>query len=194
MLILASASPRRHELLTAAGIEHQVQPTYVEEVRLPHESPHALVSRLAKEKADPVALPENGVVLGADTVVSVDDRIFGKPVDQDDAAEMLRSLSGRSHWVYTGICLRSSKRIIRDVASTEVFFLPLSEQAIQEYTRSGEYRDKAGAYAIQGRASRFVERIHGSYSNVVGLPVALVYKHLQELRLSENDSGPTYIP
>ncbi len=107
---------------------------------------------------------------------------------------MLRLLGGRSHWVHTGICLRSAKRVIVDVSSTEVFFLPLSEQTIEEYTRSGECEDKAGAYAIQGRASRFVKKIHGCYFNVVGLPVSLVYEHLQELERLDSEFSQIDIP
>jgi septum formation protein len=117
----------------------------------------------------------------ADTVVCVDDEIFGKPASDDDAARMLRRLSGRDHQVYTGICILSGARRILDLASTRVSFLELTEDDIQEYTRSGEPRDKAGAYAIQGLASKFVRSIEGCYHNVVGLPVSLVYSHLRAL-------------
>jgi len=124
--------------------------------------------------------PED-VVLGADTIVLVDEEVLGKPRDQRDAARMLRLLSGRDHTVCTGICLRSCRRVISDVAQTTVSFVPITEDEIQEYTRSGESLDKAGAYAIQGLASRFVSRIEGCYHNVVGLPISLVYRHLSTL-------------
>ena len=181
MLILASASPRRHELLDAAGIEHLVRPTDIHERRHPGEPPAQFVQRLAGEKAQAALRDPGETVLGADTIVCVDGEVFGKPVDDEDAARMLRQLSGREHWVYTGICILSSTVKITDLASTKVFFLPLTETEIQEYTRSGEPRDKAGAYAIQGRASRFVDSISGSYGNVVGLPVSLIYHYLKLL-------------
>ena len=117
----------------------------------------------------------------ADTVVCVDGEIFGKPSSDDDAARMLRCLSGRDHQVYTGICILSGARRIVDLSSTRVSFLELTEKEIQEYTRSGEPRDKAGAYAIQGLASKFVRSIEGCYHNVVGLPVSLVYSYLRAL-------------
>lgn len=194
MLILASASPRRHELLTAAGLEHRVQPTHVPEEREARETPEAFVRRLALEKALPVTMLPGDIVIAADTVVSIGDQIFGKPLNRDDANRMLRALSGRSHWVHTGVCLRSISRKILDISSTEVFFLPLTEAVIKEYTRSGESEDKAGAYAIQGQASRFVEKIHGCYHNVVGLPVSLVYRHLQTLGWPGNNSLHTAVP
>jgi septum formation protein len=181
MLILASASPRRHELLLAAGIDHVVRPSSVPEHRQPGESPTEFVRRIAEEKARAVASSSQDIVLGADTVVCVDDEIFGKPASDDDAARMLRRLSGRDHQVYTGICILSGARRILDLASTRVSFLELTDQDIQEYTRSGEPRDKAGAYAIQGLASKFVRSIEGCYHNVVGLPVSLVYSHLRVL-------------
>ena len=121
------------------------------------------------------------IVLGADTVVAVDYQTLGKPVSEGDAARMLRLLSGRAHYVHTGICLLSDTRSILDVSTTKVSFVYLSEAEIQEYTQSGESHDKAGAYAIQGRASKFVCSIDGCYHNVVGLPVSLVYRHLKDL-------------
>ncbi len=194
MLILASASPRRHELLLAADIPHRVQPTHVPEHRHPFEAAEAFVQRLAFEKAQPITLSEGDIALGADTIVCVDNEIFGKPLDQEHAARMLRRLAGRSHWVHTGICLRSTSRTITEVASTEVFFLPLTESTITEYTRSGESKDKAGAYAIQGRASRFVDKVHGCYHNVVGLPVSLVYRRLCDLGWPVDGSPQTATP
>jgi septum formation protein len=181
MLILASASARRHELLLAAGIEHLVLPSHVPEDRWPGEPPTDFVQRVAREKAASVHCGASDVVLGADTIVCLNGEIFGKPADDQEAARMLRLLSGKNHWVYTGICLRSAARQIVDVSQTRVSFVNLTEREIEEYTRSGEPRDKAGAYAIQGRASRFVSSIEGCYHNVVGLPVSLVYQHLKTL-------------
>ncbi len=181
MLILASASPRRHELLLAAGIDHIVQPTSIPEHRRPGEAPTEFVRRIAEEKARAAICGPADTVLAADTVVCVGDHVLGKPADDQDAARMLRLLSGRDHWVHTGICILSGHRRIVDLSSTKVSVLELTESEIQEYTRSGEPRDKAGAYAIQGRASRFVWSIEGCYHNVVGLPVSLVYRHLKAL-------------
>ncbi|MBV8552974.1 MAG: septum formation inhibitor Maf [Acidobacteriaceae bacterium] len=181
MLILASASPRRHELLLAAGIPHRVQPASVSEDGLPGEAPVDFVRRLASEKAQSIPCNPGEIVLGADTIVCIDNQVFGKPADDQDAVRMLRLLSGRHHWVHTGICLRSKNRSIVDVSSTKVRFTRLTDDEIAEYTRSGEPRDKAGAYAIQGLASKFVTQIEGCYHNVVGLPVSLVYHHLKDL-------------
>lgn len=181
MLILASASPRRHELLLAAGIPHRVEPAHVPERRHPGEPPIDFVIRLAEQKARARSHVSSDIVLGADTVVSLDDEVLGKPESDAGAARMLRLLSGRDHWVHTGICLVSSARCIRDVSTTRVSFVYMTEEEIQEYTQSGESRDKAGAYGIQGRASRFVRAIEGCYHNVVGLPVSLVYQHLKTL-------------
>lgn len=180
MLILASASPRRHELLLAAGIDHVIHPTHIPEQRLTQETPVDFVRRLAKQKAQAAFRP-NQTILAADTEVCIDGEVLGKPKDDPDAARMLQLLSGRDHWVHTGICILSDERRIVDVASTRVSFVHLTEDEIQEYTRSGEPRDKAGAYAIQGRASRYVRSIMGCYHNVVGLPVSLVYSHLKSI-------------
>ena len=184
-LILASASPRRAELLGAAGIQFDVLPADVNESVLPNESAEHHVRRLAKAKACAV-LPraDSRPVLAADTVVVVAGEILGKPADEPDARRMLRLLSGRSHEVMTGVCLVRHEGgkggevslSASDVAVTTVEFAPLTEAEIDWYVASGEPRDKAGAYAIQGLASRFVTRIDGSYSNVVGLPVGVVYR------------------
>jgi len=182
MLILASASPRRHELLLAAGIDHVIKPAQVPELRASGEASEDFVIRMAVEKATAIPLGGGDVVLGADTAVCIDGEIFGKPLDRADAERMIRALSGRTHLVHTGICLRSESRAITDVATTEVEFLPLSDSDVDEYIQSGEGMDKAGAYAIQGRASRFVKSIRGSYPNVVGLPVSLVYFYLKSLQ------------
>jgi septum formation protein len=183
MLILASASPRRHELLQSAGIEHLVRAAVIPEERLPHESPVAYVQRLAEEKARAVEHETSDIVLGVDTVVCLDGQVFGKPSGTDDARRMLRLLSGRDHWVRTGICLLAPEKCLIDCAATKVSFERLTDNEIEEYTRSGEPRDKAGAYAIQGLAAKFVRSIEGCYFNVVGLPVSLVYRRLQELRV-----------
>jgi septum formation protein len=181
MLILASASPRRHELLLAAGFAHVVRTSSIPEVPLPAEPATAFVQRIAEEKARAVQHDPGDVVLAADTVVCLGDRMFGKPRDDEDARQMLRQLSGRDHFVHTGICILSPKRTVQDLATTKVSFAVLTEEEIEEYTRSGETRDKAGAYAIQGLASRFVTQLQGCYHNVVGLPVSLVYSHLRSL-------------
>jgi septum formation protein len=182
MLVLASASPRRHQLLEAAGIVHRVQPASVPEVLQPDEDGVTFARRLAVEKAGAVQLDEGDIGLGADTVVCLDTEVLGKPIDDGDARRMLRLLSGRQHWVHTGICLRTSKTVLTDLASTAVEFARLTEEEIAGYVQSGEGKDKAGGYAIQGLASRFVERIEGCYHNVVGLPIALVYRHLRTLK------------
>jgi septum formation protein len=181
VLILASASPRRHELLLAAGIDHIVRPANVEEARRPAESPLDFVRRIAEEKARAVAARPEDIVLGADTIVWVGNEVLGKPENEEDAARMLRRLSGRDHLVCTGVCLLSLERTVVDLEKTRVFFSALTEEEISEYTRSGEPRDKAGAYAIQGLASKFITRVEGSYHNVVGLPVSLVYRYLKML-------------
>jgi septum formation protein len=181
MLILASTSPRRHELLLAAGLSHTVRGSAIPEVQRAGEAPTAFVQRIAEEKARAVPAEPDDTILAADTVVCLEEELFGKPRDDQDAQRMLRALSGRDHFVYTGLCILNRDRKIVDLAATKVSFSVLTEQEIQEYTRSGETRDKAGAYAIQGWASRFVTKIEGCYHNVVGLPVSLVYSHLKSL-------------
>ena len=183
MLILASASARRHDLLRAAGIDHVVRPTSVPEMRRPGEPPPDFVQRLAFEKASAATRGPADIVLGADTVVCVEGEVFEKPEDDADACRMLRLLSGKQHSVYTGICLLKGVSCLLDLASTQVSFADLTESEILDYTRSGEPAGKAGAYAIQGLASKFVVSIEGSYQNVVGLPVSLVYRHLKTLSL-----------
>jgi len=140
------------------------------------------VRRLAEEKALAVAIYAGEIVLAADTVVVVGEQVLEKPRDQADALRMLRLLSGRVHEVLTGICLRSESRKIVDAATTRVRFVRLSEAEIAAYVESGEPMDKAGGYAIQGLASKFIDRIEGCYFNVVGLPVAMVYEHLKTMR------------
>lgn len=179
MLVLASASPRRQELLGNAGIRFEVQPAHIAEDPLPGEPPQDCAERLAREKALAIAEKRpNDVVLGADTVVVIDEQILGKPVDAADAARMLRLLSGRVHQVITGVCLVDGGQWTVGSETTSVTMSEIRETEIAEYVASGEPMDKAGAYAIQGVASRWIPRIDGDYGNVVGLPVALVYRML----------------
>jgi septum formation protein len=181
-LILASASPRRREILAAAGILFEAHPSSVREETRDGETPEQLVRRLAMQKAAEVALRfPLDIVLGCDTEVVIDGRTLGKPRDDRHAAEMLRLLSGRSHIVLSGLCLIAGEKISVETAATTVWISPMSESEIAAYVASGEPRDKAGAYAIQGLAARFVERIEGCYFNVVGLPVATLYRMLREL-------------
>jgi septum formation protein len=180
-LVLASASPRRREILTCAGIPFAVRTAPVSEAHDGSEAPADLARRLAVEKACAVPCADDEIILAADTVVVLEGQILGKPVDAADAARMLGMLSGREHEVITGICLRHAGGVIVDHESTRVRFAPLSPEEIDAYVATGEPADKAGAYAIQGRACRFIERIEGCYFNVVGLPVALVYRHLKAL-------------
>jgi septum formation protein len=208
MLVLASASPRRQDLLRAAGIAFSVQPAEVDETPQAEESPEDCAERLAKEKAMAVwrTRPQD-VVLGADTVVVVEHALLGKPTDAADAVRMLRLLSGREHQVITGVCLvravagdpgagvsgtgRGPNSVLASAAdggprikvghaSTLVAMQAISDQEMRDYVASGEPMDKAGAYAIQGIASRWIPRIVGDYGNVVGLPVALVYRMLRD--------------
>jgi len=196
VLVLASGSPRRQELLRNAGISFVIQPADIPEIPLPAEPPQVFAERLAREKALVVLqqLPRD-TVLGADTVVLVDGQILGKPSDPEDATRMLRLLSGRSHRVITGVCLvgpelgsgsRERRVSFIDVRSetTLVTMDSLSEDDICSYVASGEPMDKAGAYAIQGIASRWISRIEGDYFNVVGLPVALVWRMLKEHKIA----------
>jgi septum formation protein len=184
-LVLASSSPRRQELLQRAGFEFEVRPSAAEEVRRSGESAEDFARRAAREKSLDVAASSapGSLVLGADTVVVIDGLILGKPTDRDDAARMLRMLSGASHRVVTGVCLVLAPAQIEAVAheTTMVKFRDLEEGEIRDYVGSGEPMDKAGAYAIQGLASRFVTRIEGCYFNVVGLPVPIIYDLLKPL-------------
>jgi septum formation protein len=180
-LVLGSRSPRRAELLTAAGIPFVVRVADIDETPRPDESPREYVLRLAEEKGRAIPADPNEFVLTADTTVVLDGRILGKPEDTADAARMLSGLSGNRHDVVTGVCLmRGGRRLALAAASTAVWFDPMTDNEIAEYAASAEPMDKAGAYAIQGTASRWISRIDGSYSNVVGLPVALVYRLLGE--------------
>ena len=179
-LVLASASPRRSDLLRNAGLPFVIDPADIHEEPLAGEAPIDYARRLARDKAKTVfARHPNAVVLGADTVVVVDEHLLEKPANAEDAARMLRLLSGRTHLVITGVCLLSAEFERTEAEVTLVTFVPMSAQEIGEYVASGEPMDKAGAYGIQGMASRWVERIEGDYFNVVGLPVARVYRMLK---------------
>jgi nucleoside triphosphate pyrophosphatase len=179
-LILASASPRRAELLRNAAIAFTVEPAHVEEQPFPNEKPVDYAQRLARDKARVVFTRNpDSAVLGADTVVVVDDHLLEKPADEHDAARMLRLLSGRMHQVITGVCLVAPAFERTEAEITQVVFSHLSEDEITYYVQTGEPMDKAGAYAIQGIASRRVERIEGCYFNVVGLPLPRVHRMLQ---------------
>jgi len=209
MIVLASASPRRQQLLRSAGIPFTVQPAEIDETPHQGESPRHCAERLAREKALCVFKSRPGEwVLGADTIVVIDEAILGKPRDENDAARMLRLLSGRTHRVITRVCLggdkvacgqwsaaseakplktedRELRTWVEDARSetTLVTMSDLSDAEIGSYIATGEPMDKAGAYAIQGIASRWIPRVEGDYSNVVGLPVALVYRMLTERSL-----------
>ena len=174
MLILASASPRREALLHQIGASFRVMATKAEELTGSEFSPEALVQENARRKALAALLYAGGLpVLAADTVVALDGVIFGKPRDGADAAAMLSRLSGRRHAVYTGVAIAAKGRIEVAAAKTVVEFAPLTMDAIRRYVETGEPLDKAGAYAVQGRAAAFITRIEGSFSNVVGLPLHL---------------------
>jgi septum formation protein len=192
-VILASASPRRQDLLRAAGIAVSVLPTNIPEVPMNGEKPKMFAERLAREKAWTIfkQRPMDHVI-GADTIVVIDGQILGKPVNPSDAERMLRLLSGRTHEVTTGVCVmgpKANKAAEKPKAeslgntrseTTRVTMNPLSEEEIRAYVATGEPMDKAGAYAVQGMASRWIPRVEGDYSNVVGLPIALVYRMLKE--------------
>ena len=182
-LILASASPRRRELLTQAGFTFAVHPADVDESVRPGEDPAAYVTRLAREKAlkvFEVARDAEAVVLGADTTVVLNGEILGKPADKADAVRMLRALSGRTHRVITGVALVSARGVAVAAEVTEVRFCEISDAEIAAYVETGEPMDKAGAYGIQGRAGKWIPRIEGCYFNVVGLPLARVSAMLSE--------------
>jgi septum formation protein len=212
MLVLASASPRRRELLTQAGFAFEVHPAHISEDPLPNEDPTAYVTRLASQKAQAIFSqltretlgapgPASGTweasnldrhslaVLGADTTVTIDNLILGKPEDLADAARMLRLLSGRTHRVITGVAVVTANRTEVAAESTTVKFFELSDQDIAAYIATGEPMDKAGAYAIQGRAARWIPRIEGCYFNVVGLPIALVSALLTPREIADSPTS-----
>ena len=186
MLILASQSPRRREILEHAGIPFEVRATGVPEEIQEGEMPINYVLRLARAKA---AAVEGDLVLGADTIVVVDEHILEKPRDAADALRMLRILSGREHSVVTGICLRSGDAYMTDAVETRVRFVLMSQDEMEAYVASGEPMDKAGGYAIQGLASKYIDRIDGDYFNVVGLPIHRVYAMIKAIGVREFNPG-----
>jgi septum formation protein len=173
-LVLASASPRRRDLLEQLGVRYLCEPAAIDESRRAGETPTTYVERMAQEKAQLVAgrYPGAGyAVLAADTIVLVEGDVLGKPVDHFDGLAMLAKLSGRSHCVITAVCLARAGKVSRELVETRVDFIPLTRELCEAYLATDEPWDKAGAYAIQGLAAAFVRSIHGSYSNVVGLPL-----------------------
>ena len=182
-LVLASASPRRAELLAAAGYAFTVDPAHVDESERAGESPENYVLRVARDKARAVAARRDPVeiVIGADTTVVAHGEILAKPADESDAVRMLQALAGHVHVVFTAVVVIAGGRELEEVVATRVRLLPLSPEEIRWYVATGEPMGKAGAYAIQGRAARFVDWIEGSWSNVVGLPVATVSEMIKRL-------------
>ena len=181
-ILLASASPRRRDLLAAAGISFEVDPPTVDETRGPTEAAEAYVERMAREKATAVAVRHSTrVVLAADTIVVVGERVFGKPTDPADAAAMLRALSGRAHVVMTAVAVARDGVVRVAVDRTTVRMRRITEDEIGAYVSTGEPLDKAGAYAIQGGAEAFIEQIDGALDTVIGLPVDRVRTLLQEM-------------
>lgn len=180
--ILASASPRRRELLASIGLAFEVKPSNVPEVRQEGEAPEEYVARLSRDKAHALASqhPDQWVI-AADTTVLLGEELLEKPVDAQDAARMLGTIAGKTHIVYTGVTLENAGRGYRDtrVAESEVRMLPLDEREIEWYVKTGEPLDKAGAYAVQGIGAMFIDSIHGSYTNVVGLPLATLFQMLR---------------
>ena len=180
MIILASQSPRRKELLSMCGFEFEIRPADVDETLPENISPKEAVCYLSKIKAEALKDEEN-IVIGADTVVALNGEILGKPRDDNDAFNMLKMLSGKTHSVYTGVTLASKKKTITFYEETKVTFYPISDDEIKDYIKTGEPKDKAGAYGIQGLGGLLVEKIEGDYNNVVGLPVAKLSRKIKEL-------------
>jgi len=179
-LILASASPRRRDLLIQAGLRFDVLPAHIDESLHPNESPADYVQRLALQKAQAIhALHPNATILGADTTVVLDNQILNKPANLADAERMLRSLSGRTHQVHTGLAVVTPTTHLTHVETTTVFFAPIPEPGLAHYLSTGDSLDKAGAYGIQGYAARWITRIEGDFFNVVGLPIAATIALLQ---------------
>lgn len=177
-LVLASKSPRRSEILKNAGFEFVIRTADADETIADGINPEDAVVILAARKAKAVERANDEMVLGADTIVVLDDKILGKPKDREDAFNMLKSLSGRVHSVFTGVCAISDKGSITFAEETKVEFYPLSDEEINAYIDTKECDDKAGAYGIQGLASKFIKGINGDYFNVVGLPISSVYKKI----------------
>lgn len=187
-IVLASASPRRLELLRQIGIEPEVIVSHVEEI-VTSSVPGEVVMELSRQKAEDVAKGQSAgtLVIGSDTVVAVDGKILGKPHDHDEAAEMIRSIEGRAHQVYTGVCMvlkteNGAEDVVRNFFDeTDVEVYPMTEEEILEYANSEEPMDKAGAYAVQGFFGRYIKGLKGSYANVMGLPISMVYQEMKKL-------------
>ncbi|MFA9555944.1 nucleoside triphosphate pyrophosphatase [Evansella sp. AB-rgal1] len=183
-LILASQSPRRKQLLKQVHVPFSIEASLVEEEMNNEEAPGDLVISLAKQKAEEVySRFSHAIVLGADTIVVVDDHVLGKPKDEYDAKEMLQRLSGRAHQVYTGVYIVSKEKHVSFFEVSDVKFYSLEEDEIDAYVRSGEPADKAGAYGIQGIGATLVESIKGDYFSIVGLPIAKVVRALKEFEI-----------
>jgi septum formation protein len=183
LVILASASPRRRELLSLIGIEHEVRPANIDETYLAGEAPREHAERLAREKAAAIEMPE-AVTIGSDTIVVIDGRVLGKPRDREHAAEMLRQLSGRSHVVMTGVAAKWRGKLVSGLEEVGVAFRPLSDDEIERYIDTGEPMDKAGAYGIQGFGATIVDRVDGDYFAVMGLPLNRLARLLETLGLN----------
>ena len=182
MIILASKSPRRKQLLSMMGLEFTVQTADIDETMDPSQTPAHEVAAVSARKAEKIAaLHLQDVIVSADTIVVIDGKILGKPKDEQDAARMLRLLSGRTHTVYTGLTVYADGKANTQVVSTGVTFRDLSDAEIAAYIETKEPMDKAGAYGIQGKCAIFVDKIDGDYNNVVGLPVAAIYRELKKL-------------
>ena len=182
-LVLASSSPRRRELLESIGLAFEVIPSHVPEQHRPGEAPEEYVARLSRDKAAAiVGQHPSRWVIAADTTVLIGDQLLEKPVDRADAARMLAAIAGRTHVVYSGVTLHNGESGYRDtrVAESDVRMLALSQEDIEWYVATGEPLDKAGAYAVQGIGAMFIDSIHGSYTNVVGLPLALLFQMLRK--------------
>ncbi len=178
-MILASASPRRKELLEKFGYEFTVKVSEVDESKITETDPVKLVKILAEMKANAIENSGEDIIISADTVVSLDNKIFGKPTDEKHAFDMLKELSGKTHQVHTGVCIKSADNSVVFAVKTDVVFYNLSEDEINDYVKTGEPLDKAGAYGIQGLAGAFVKEIHGDYFNVVGLPIPRLIQELK---------------
>ncbi len=191
--ILASASPRRRELLASIGLAFEVKPSNVPEVRQEGEAPEEYVARLSRDKAHALAVQHpNEWVIAADTTVLLGEQLLEKPADAQDAARMLATIAGKTHIVYTGVTLENAGRGYRDtrVAESEVRMLPLTTADIEWYVKTGEPLDKAGAYAVQGIGAMFIDSIHGSYTNVVGLPLATLFQMLRRAGIDPLSDQP----
>ena len=191
--ILASASPRRRELLASIGLAFEVKPSHVPEVHQEGEAPEEYVARLSRDKAQALASEHlDRWVIAADTTVLLGDELLEKPIDKADAARMLATIAGKTHIVYTGVTLQNLGRDHHDtrVAESEVRMLPLSPEEIEWYVATGEPLDKAGAYAAQGIGGVFIESIHGSFSNVVGLPLATLFQMLKRAGINPLATSP----